>query len=320
MSLARSPIVTVMTAAARKAARSLLHDFREVEQLQVSVKGTNDFVSEADIRAEKILARELGHARPDYGFLMEESGANGDPNAEFRWVVDPLDGTSNFLHALPYFCISIACEQRRPNGTYFPMAAVIYDPIHDDLFQAEYKRGAFHNDRRMQVSRREVLDNALFVTAAPRLGREGSAEAVKMYGNVATKSLGVRTMGATALDLAYVAAGPLRRLLLSPLPALGYFGRHSAGAGSRGPRYPDQRGCGYQRAQKPDGGQSADPQKTPCAARRVRLAFFAALRYCVFGLALRPTFRTSTVRRSRRSRATDETTTHSESGHRGTHS
>ncbi len=207
MSLARSPIVTVMTAAARKAARSLLHDFREVEQLQVSVKGTNDFVSEADIRAEKILARELGHARPDYGFLMEESGANGDPNAEFRWVVDPLDGTSNFLHALPYFCISIACEQRRPNGTYFPMAAVIYDPIHDDLFQAEYKRGAFHNDRRMQVSRREVLDNALFVTAAPRLGREGSAEAVKMYGNVATKSLGVRTMGATALDLAYVAAG-----------------------------------------------------------------------------------------------------------------
>lgn len=207
MSLARSPIVTVMTAAARKAARSLLHDYREVEQLQVSIKGTNDFVSEADFRAERILGRELEHARPDYGFLMEESGAQGNPNAEFRWVVDPLDGTSNFLHALPYFCISIACEQRRANGTYFPMAAVIYDPIHDDLFQAEYKRGAYHNDRRMQVSRRDTMDNALFVTAAPRLGREGSGEALKLYGKVATQSLGVRTMGATALDLAYVAAG-----------------------------------------------------------------------------------------------------------------
>ncbi len=207
MSLARSPIITVMTAAARKAARSLLHDYREVEQLQVSIKGTNDFVSEADLRAEKILARELAHARPDYAFMMEESGMKGDPNAEFRFVVDPLDGTTNFLHALPYFCISIACEQRRPNGTYFPMAAVIYDPIHDDLFQAEYKRGAFHNDRRMQVSRRETMDNALFVTAAPRLGREGSGEALKLYSAIATRSSGVRTMGATALDLAYVAAG-----------------------------------------------------------------------------------------------------------------
>ena len=207
MSLSRSALITVMTAAARKAARSLLHDYREVEQLQVSVKGTNDFVSEADLRSEKILAQELRRARPDYAFLMEESGAKGDPEAEFRWVVDPLDGTTNFLHALPYFCISIACEQRRPNGTYHTVAAVIYDPLHDDLFVAEKGQGAFHNDRRMQVSRRKEVEHALFVTAAPRFGRPGSDEALKLYASVASRSSGVRTMGATALDLAYVAAG-----------------------------------------------------------------------------------------------------------------
>jgi myo-inositol-1(or 4)-monophosphatase len=207
MSLARSPLITVMTAAARKAARSLLHDYREVEQLQVSVKGTNDFVSEADLRAERILGNELSRARPGYDLLMEESGAHGEGQAEFRWVVDPLDGTSNFLHALPYFCISIACEQRLPTGGYVPVAAVIYDPLHDDLFVAEKGKGAFHNDRRMQVSRRQEIEQALFVTAAPRLGRAGSDEALKLYGAVSQRSMGVRTMGATALDLAYVAAG-----------------------------------------------------------------------------------------------------------------
>lgn len=208
MSLARSPLITVMTAAARKASRSLLHDYREVEQLQVSVKGTNDFVTEADLRAERILGSELSRARPGYSLLMEESGEHGEADAEFRWVVDPLDGTTNFIHALPYFCISIACEQRLPaTGAYVPYAAVIYDPLHDDLFVAEKGKGAYHNDRRMQVSRRQDMESSLFVTAAPRLGRAGSDEALKFYGAVSQRSMGVRTMGATALDLAYVAAG-----------------------------------------------------------------------------------------------------------------
>ena len=143
MSLARSPIITVMTAAARKAAKGLQRDFRELEQLQVSIKGTNDFVSEADLRAERTLGRELSHARPDYAFLMEESGQHGPEDAEFRFVVDPLDGTTNFLHAIPYFCISLAVEQRRASGAYDPVAAVIYDPIHDDLFVAEKGKGCF---------------------------------------------------------------------------------------------------------------------------------------------------------------------------------
>ncbi len=207
MSIARSPIITVMTKAARRAARGLIHDFREVEQLQVSVKGTNDFVSEADLRAEKVIKEELMHARPKFGYLMEESGEMQGEENEYRWVVDPIDGTNNFLHAIPYFCISIAQEKRKYDGTWEVVAGLIYDPIHDDLFACERGNGAFHNDRRMAVSKRSDIQNSLFVTAAARYGRDGNAEALRLHNRVAERTLGVRTMGATALDLAYVAAG-----------------------------------------------------------------------------------------------------------------
>lgn len=207
MSLSRSPLITVMTKAARKAARSLVHDYREVEQLQVSVKGTNDFVSEADMRAERIIGEELERARPKFGFLMEESGEQPGEDKDHRWVVDPLDGTNNFLHAIPYFCISIALEKRNYEGKWEPIAGLVYDPIRDDLFVAEKGQGAFLNDRRMLASKRNEMSSGLFVTAAARLGRADAKESLKLHNAVALKSAGVRSMGATALDLAYVAAG-----------------------------------------------------------------------------------------------------------------
>ncbi len=196
--------INVMTKAALKAARGLKRDFGEVENLQVSRKGPADFVSAADLKAESVLRAELSRARPDFGLLMEESGAGGAPDAERRWIVDPLDGTTNFLHGLPHFAISIALEER---GEI--IAAVIYDPAKDEMFTAEKGCGAFLNDRRVRVASRRRLDEAIFATGIPFKGLPSHARFLGELGEVMAVSAGVRRWGAAALDLAYVAAGRL---------------------------------------------------------------------------------------------------------------
>lgn len=202
--MVQSANITVMSDAARKASRGLLRDFGELDKLQVSKKGVANFVTNADIRTEKILREELEKARKNYGFLMEESGSV-ETESDFRWVIDPLDGTSNFIHAIPYFCISIALEKRNADGAFEPIAAIIYDPIHDELFAAEKDKGATCNGYRLKVSRRE--QDVLFSTAAPVKWKDNYDEANKMLERVTSNGAQVRCSGAAALDLAYVAAG-----------------------------------------------------------------------------------------------------------------
>ncbi len=198
---ARSALFTVMDRAVRKAAKGLVHDFGEVEQLQVSIKGPADFVSTADLQAERTLRTELGKARPAYGFLMEESGDTpGD--GHHRWIVDPLDGTTNFLHGIPHFCISAALERDKQI-----VAGMIYDPLRDEMFWAEKGHGAFVNDRRMRVAARTKLDDAVIGTGIPFRERGDHPRYLAMLGAVMARTAGVRRMGAAALDLAYVAAG-----------------------------------------------------------------------------------------------------------------
>ena len=198
----RSPVINVMTRAADKAARGLTRDFGEVEQLQVSRKGPADFVSVADRRAEHVLRAELSKARPGFGFLMEEGGATPGRDPQHRWVVDPLDGTSNFLHGLPHFAISIALER---DGEV--IAGVVLDPIKNELFWAEKGFGAFLNDRRLRVSGRSRLDQALLATGAPFLGHGDRGAFLAQVDAVMSATAGVRRYGAASLDLAYVAAG-----------------------------------------------------------------------------------------------------------------
>ena len=200
-----SATVHVMVQAAQKAARNLVRDFGEIEQLQVSRKGPGDFVSAADRRAEQVIRRELQKARPTFGFLMEESGTIAGEDERRRWIVDPLDGTTNFLHGLPHFCISIALEENDEI-----IAGVIYDPLKDELFAAEKGVGAFMNDRRIRVSSRSDPALALVGTgiAGPSRAPDESNYLAQLDA-VAVRVAGVRRMGAAALDLAYVAAGRL---------------------------------------------------------------------------------------------------------------
>lgn len=199
----RSPLVNVMVSAAMKAARGLRRDFGEVEHLQVSKKGPADFVSEADRRAEQVLFEELGRARPRFDFLMEERGAvDGKPGAEGRWIVDPLDGTTNFLHGLPHWAISIAAEV---GGKV--TAGVIYDPVKDELFWADLGSGAYINEKRLRVSSRSGLDSALLATGIPFKGRPDHGPFLAQIETVMPEVAGIRRFGAAALDLAYVAAG-----------------------------------------------------------------------------------------------------------------
>jgi len=198
----RSPIINVMTSAARKASRRLLRDFGEVENLQVSKKGPADFVSNADIKAEETLRRELEKARPDFGFLLEEGGIVEGKDKDNRWIIDPLDGTLNFLHGIPHFSISIAHECR---GRL--LAGIIYDPVRDEMFMAERGLGAFVNDRRLRVSARSKLDEAVLATGIPFLGRKHHPATLNMLESVMTNTAGIRRFGSAALDLAYVAAG-----------------------------------------------------------------------------------------------------------------
>ena len=209
MALRLSPHITVMANAAQKAAKRLLRDFAEVEQLQVSIKGPSDFVSQADIRAEQTLKEELNKARPGYAFLMEESGASGSDNWSWRWVVDPLDGTTNFLHGIPHWAISIGLERRLPDGTSELAAGLIYAPAIDEMFWAEKGGGAFVNERRMRVSARRDMTEAVFATGIPF--RAVSAARRNSFSRTMIALMpqvaGIRRFGAAALDLAWVAAG-----------------------------------------------------------------------------------------------------------------
>ena len=198
----RSALLNVMVAAARKAARSLSRDFREVEKLQVSVKGPGNFVSAADHRAEAILREELAKARPGYGFLGEEGGLVAGSDKTHTWIVDPLDGTTNFLHGIPQFCISIGLERQ---GTM--IAGVIYNPIADELFTAERGKGAFLNDQRLRVAVRRDLGEAVFACGLPHRGRGDLALFRSEFAAIQDKVAGLRRFGAAALDLAWVAAG-----------------------------------------------------------------------------------------------------------------
>jgi len=209
MAFRLSPHLTVMANAAQKASKRLLRDFSEVEQLQVSVKGPSDFVSQADIRAEQTLKEELNKARPGYAFLMEESGASGSDNWSWRWVVDPLDGTTNFLHGMPHWAISIGLERRLPDGTSELAAGLIYAPAVDEMFWAEKGTGAFVNERRLRVSARREMNEAVFATGIP-FGAVSPSRRHAFSRTLAAlmpQVAGIRRFGAAALDLAWVAAG-----------------------------------------------------------------------------------------------------------------
>jgi myo-inositol-1(or 4)-monophosphatase len=195
--------MNVMVRAADRAARGLKRDFGEVEQLQVSRKGPADFVSSADLKAEQVLREELGKARPDHGFLMEEAGAIAASGMR-RWIVDPLDGTTNFLHGLPHFAISIALEEK---GDI--LAALVYDPVKEELFTAEKGGGAYLNGRRLRVSGRTRLEDSLIGTGIPFKGAGDPELFADELSQVMDQVSGVRRWGAAALDLAYVAAGRL---------------------------------------------------------------------------------------------------------------
>jgi myo-inositol-1(or 4)-monophosphatase len=209
MALRLSPHMTVMQNAAQKAARRLLRDFNEVENLQVSIKGPSDFVSQADLRAEATIREELAKARPGYSFLMEESGASGSENWSWRWIVDPLDGTTNFLHGVPHWCISIALERRLPDGAGEIVAGMIYNPVVDEMFWAERGIGAYLNEKRLRVSARREIKDALFATGIPfaAVSAQRRLAFARTLGVLMPQVAGIRRFGAAALDLAWVAAG-----------------------------------------------------------------------------------------------------------------
>ncbi len=198
----RSPLMTVMTDAVMKASRSLKRDFGEVENLQVSRKGPGDFVSAADRKAEKILRESLEKARPGYGFVMEEEGVIEGTDTSHRWHIDPLDGTTNFLHGLPQFAISVGLERDRQI-----VAGVIYDPAKDELFIAERGKGAYLNNRRIRVAARGDLADAVVACGLPHIGRGDHGLFLRETAAVMGQVGGMRRWGAAALDLAYVASG-----------------------------------------------------------------------------------------------------------------
>ncbi|MBS0283546.1 MAG: inositol monophosphatase [Proteobacteria bacterium] len=202
-----SGLFTVIERAARKAAPRLRRDFNEVQQLQVSRKGPADFVSMADKRAEQTLYEELSKARPDWGFVMEERGEiAGDP-AKPRFIVDPLDGTSNFLHGIPHFAISIAVEEPLANGKREVTTALVYQPLTDESFWAEKGRGAWVQSERLRVSARRDPSEALVATGIPFLGHGDFVQWTRIFGAIAPQVAGIRRLGSAALDLAWVAAG-----------------------------------------------------------------------------------------------------------------
>lgn len=198
----RSALLNVIVNAATKAGRSLTRDFNEVEKLQVSVKGPGDFVSAADKRAEDILHTELSKARPGYGFLMEEGGVIEGSDKSHRWIIDPLDGTTNFLHGIPMFGISIALERE---GEL--VAGVVYNPIMDETFTAEKGSGAFVNDSRIRVAGRRDLTSSVLTCGIPHMGRGNYAGFIRELTELQVQVSGIRRTGAASIDLAWLAAG-----------------------------------------------------------------------------------------------------------------
>jgi len=197
-----SALVRVMIDAARKAGRALARDFGEVAELQVSRKGAADYVSAADLKAEETLLQELLRARPGYGFLGEERGMVEGTDKTHTWIVDPLDGTTNFLHAMPHFAINIALRRETQI-----VAGVTYNPANADLFWTERGRGAFMGDRRLRVAARRSLDEAVIATGIPFMGHGQHGLFLKELHQISQRVSGVRRFGAAALDLAWVAAG-----------------------------------------------------------------------------------------------------------------
>jgi len=198
----QSALLKVMSDAARKAARGLNRDFGELAELQVAKKAPADFVSAADLKAEQVIFEELTRARPGYSFHGEERGLIEGSDKTHTWIVDPLDGTTNFLHAIPHFAINIALQR---DGVI--VAAVTHNPVTNELFWAEKGRGAFLNDHRLRVAARQKLDEAVISTGVPHLGHAQHARFLKELHQVTPRVAGVRSFGATALDLAWVAAG-----------------------------------------------------------------------------------------------------------------
>ena len=194
--------LNIMIKAARRAGRGLVKDFREVENLQVSMKGAGDFVSRADIQAEQTLKAELMSARPTYGWLAEEGGVEEGQDPTRRWIVDPLDGTTNFLHGLPHWAVSIALEHK---GQI--VAGVVFDPAKDEMFFAEKGAGAWMNEGRLRVSGRSRMIESIFATGLPFAGRADLPDTLRDLGRILPVCAGVRRWGSAALDLAYVAAG-----------------------------------------------------------------------------------------------------------------
>ncbi len=207
-----SPILSIMVRAAEKAGRVLIRDFGEVEQLQVSRKGPADFVTAADKRSEEIIFEELKKAKPDFSFLMEESGEVTGNDKDNIWIIDPIDGTHNFMHGIPHWCISIALQSK---GKI--VAGVIYDPAKDELFHAEKGTGAFlRGNKRLRASGRNQLENCVISTGYGGMDKQRHSQFVEEFSQLITQAPMVRRMGSAALDLAYVAAGRLD----------GYFERH----------------------------------------------------------------------------------------------
>jgi myo-inositol-1(or 4)-monophosphatase len=194
--------LNIMIKAARKAGRGLVKDFREVENLQVSVKGAGDFVTRADLNAEKAIKDELMTARPTYGWLAEEGGEEEGKDPTRRWIVDPLDGTTNFLHGLPHWAVSIALEHK---GQI--VAGVVFDPAKEEMFFAEKGAGAWMNDGRMRVSGRHKMIESIFATGLPYGGRSDLPATLQDLARLMPVCAGVRRWGAASLDLAYVGAG-----------------------------------------------------------------------------------------------------------------
>lgn len=195
-------LLKVMIDAVRKAARGLTRDFGEVAELQVSKKGAGDYVSAADIKAEQVLFEELMRVRPGYGFIGEERGLIEGSDKTHTWIVDPLDGTTNFLHAIPHFAVTAALER---DGVI--VAGVTYNPISNEMFWTEKGKGAYLNDKRLRVAARRNLDETVLATGIPFIGKPGHTVFLKELHQVSQRVSGVRRFGSAALDLAYVAAG-----------------------------------------------------------------------------------------------------------------
>jgi len=200
--ITQSALLKVMSDAARKAARGLNRDFGELAELQVAKKAPADFVSAADLKSEQVIFEALSKARPGYNFLAEERGMIEGTDKTHTWIVDPLDGTTNFLHAIPHFAINIALQREGQ-----VVAAVTHNPATNELFWAEKGKGAYVNDRRLRVAARTRMDEAVLATGIPFLGHGQHARFLKELHQVSQKAAGVRRFGAAALDLAWVAAG-----------------------------------------------------------------------------------------------------------------